>query len=288
MNKSKMMTSKADTYMFPVAPPFDMAYRKENVTYPVGPHTHNAAEIYFTLNDLPDVLLNDTVSAVPAGTLIIIPSYCIHQLYHEAGVTYERYVLSINSEWIRSMLCERSKDYSYLYDSQEPVLLFPDKVQKKELIRHFNRLLSLPDHATPEAMISFLMLFDVIHKSVQDMQKNNALSDLNLPVSSTQQKVNQMIAYIQDHIHENITISDISEHFYMNPDYLARLFKSHMHITLGKYISLMKISAAEAMLREGKSVAAVQESLGFSSYAHFFKTFQKTTGISPSKYRKKY
>lgn len=286
MNKDDIRTSKADTYMFPVAPPFDMAYRKENVTYPVGPHTHNAVEIYFTLNDLPDVLLNDTVSAVPAGTLIIIPSYCIHQLYHEAGATYERYVLSINSEWIRSLLCDHSKDYSYLYESQEPVFLFPDKGQKKELIRHFNRLLSVSDNASPKAIISFLMLFEMIHNSVLEMQKNYKLSRFNLPVSSTQQKVNQMIAYIQDHIHDNISISDISEHFYMNPDYLARLFKSHMHITLGKYITLMKISAAETMLREGMSVAKVQETLGFSSYAHFFKTFQKTTGISPSKYRK--
>ena len=36
----------------------------------------------------------------------------------------------------------------------------------------------------------------------------------------------------------------------------------------------------------GKTVAEAQEILGFSSYAYFFRTFQKITGISPSKYRK--
>lgn len=274
-----------NTYMFPVAPPFDIAYRNESVSHPVGPHTHNAAEIYFTLTDLPDVLLNDTVSAVPAGTVLIIPAFCIHQLYHETGETYERFILSINSEWVKNLFCDNSSDYSYLYNSPEPVLLFPDKNQKKELVRRFNGLLSLPDKTTPGALIDFLKLFDIIHTAVHDTAKPVISS---LPVSSAQQKVNRMISYLQDHIQENISITDLSEYFHLNSDYLARLFKNHMHISLGKYIILLKISVAEDLLREGKSVTEVQEILAFSSYAHFFKTFQKITGISPSRYRKQY
>ena len=275
----------ANTYMFPVAPPFHVAYRKENVSNPVGPHTHNAAEIYFTLTDLPDVLLNDTVSSVPSGTIIIIPSFCIHQLYHETGVTYERYILSINEEWINSLFCRNSSDYSYLFANSTPVLLLPDKEQKKELIRRFNELLNLQNRTSPEAIISFLRLFEIICRAVSS---NSAPNPDTLPVSSSQSKVNQIIAYLQEHIQDNITIADLSDHFHLNPDYLARLFKSHMHISLGKYIILLKISAAEAMLREGKSVTEAQETLGYSSYAYFFKTFQKITGISPSRYRSLY
>lgn len=280
-----MNRTKTDTYMFPVAPPFDIAYRKEYVSHPVGPHTHNAAEVYFTLNDLPDVLLNDTVSAVPAGTVIIIPAFCIHQLYHEPGLTYERYILSINTEWIRSLFCDSSTDYSYLYDNTTPILFFPDKRQKKELIRCLNESLNISDRTTPEALILFLQLFKLIHSAVLSI---GTPGKSRLPVSSAQQKVNRMIAYLQEHIHENIGITGLAEYFYLNPDYLARLFKDHMHISLGKYITLLKISAAETMLRDGKSVTEVQEALAFSSYAHFFRTFQKTTGISPSRYRKQY
>ena len=280
-----MSKQNSNTYMFPVAPPFDTAYRKESVSNPVGPHTHNAAEIYFTLTDLPDVLLNDTVSAVPAGTILIIPSFCIHQLYHQTGVTYERYILTINTEWIKQLFCENSADYSYLFESTTPVFLFPDKKQKRELIRLFDELLSLPKSAEPKTMISFLRLFEMIHSGV--LQTNKPSAD-NLPVSSSQHRVNQIIAYLQENIQRNISITDLSDHFHLNPDYLARVFKSHMHISLGKYITLLKISAAETMLREGKSVTEVQEALAFSGYAHFFKTFQKTTGISPSRYRKLY
>ena len=280
-----MIRPKTTTYMYPVVPPFDIAYRNGIVSHPAGPHTHNAAEIYFTLTDLPDVLLNDTVSAVPAGTILIIPAFCLHQLYHEAGVSYERYVLCINSEWIKAVLCENTEDYPYLFDSAEPVLLSPESKQKRELLRLFNGLLSFTGKATPESMLSFFSVFQSLHIAAL---KNGSVSTGKLPVSPAQQRVNQMIAYLHEHIRENTTLSDLSEHFYLNPDYLARLFKNHMHISVGHYIILQKVSVAETLLREGKSVTEVQELLGFSDYAHFFKTFQKTTGISPSRYRKQY
>ena len=271
--------------MYPVAAPIDVAYRHATAPYPVGPHTHNAVEIYFTLTDLPDVLLNNTVSAVPAGTVLIIPAFCIHQLYHETGVRYERYILSINSEWIKSLLKKSGSAYSCLFESTEPILLLTDKKQKKELIRRFDELLSLSDRITPETMISFFQLYIYLCNAVP---KHTSRTKSSLPVSSAQKKVNGLIAYLHDHVYENIGVSNVAEHFHMNSDYLSRLFKEHMHISLGKYIILLKISVAEKLLREGKSVTEVQEMLAFSSYAYFFKTFQKTTGISPSRYRKQF
>lgn len=270
------------TLMFPVAPPFDVAYRHETAPFPVGPHSHNAAEIYFTLTDLPDVLLNDTVSAVPAGTVLIIPTFCIHQLYHETGVRYERYILSIHTGWLNGVFCEGAKDFSYLENSTAPLLLFPDKKQKREFLHHFKELLSLTDRTSPQAMIKFFRFLESIHEMAKSFA---AQSHPVLPISPSQKKVNEIIAYLQDHLQENVSISDLAAHFYLHPDYLARLFKNHMHVSVGHYVTLQKISAADALLREGYSVSHVQEALGYSSYAYFFKTFQKVTGISPSKYR---
>ena len=294
MSSKKMVNTSTSTaprrdsthYMFPVAPPFDVVYRNSDAPYPVGPHTHNAAELYFTLTDLPDVLLGNTVSAVPAGTLLIIPAFCVHQLYHETGVTYERYILSINTQWLDALLCDGAKDVAYLSDSTQPVLLFPTKEQKRKLLRLFDELLSHNANVTsPEAMTAFFQLFSEIHAEAGMIAPK---AQKGLPISPSQKRVNDFIAYLQEHIHENITTSDLAAHFYLNPDYLARLFKSHMHVSVGHYVTLQKISAAEAMLREGKSVTEVQEALGYSSYAYFFKTFQKITGISPSQYGNRY
>ena len=63
---------------FPLGIPYDLHYRNSSTAYPVGPHTHNGCEIYFTLTELPDVLLGDQVFAVPAGTLIELYASTLH------------------------------------------------------------------------------------------------------------------------------------------------------------------------------------------------------------------
>ena len=104
--------------------------------------------------------------------------------------------------------------------------------------------------------------------------------------TDTQKKVSEIIEFIQENIYKEITVSTLAKHFYLNPDYISRLFKKHAHISLGSYITLVKINTAQNLLREGYSVSEVQEKLSYSSYAYFFKTFQKIVGISPSIYRK--
>ncbi|MCR4895841.1 MAG: AraC family transcriptional regulator [Lachnospiraceae bacterium] len=270
-----------ETPLYHIGQPFDAAYRNSATPFPVGPHSHNATEFYLTLTDLPDVLLGDTVRAVPAGTLIVIPPFCVHQLYHEAGASYERYILTVQDKWLSLSLGEGFADFSYLEESSAPCFLFPDLEQKRELIRHFDELLSFEGRLSPDSLVAFFTLLSDIH-SLKKMQKKPH----SLPVSASQQKVNDIIAYLNEHLRENLTISDLAAHFYLNPDYLGRLFKRHMHVPLGHYITLQRINAAEALLREGKTVSEVQELLGYSSYAYFFRTFEKVTGISPSKYRK--
>ena len=270
-----------ETPLFHVGPPFDVAYRNSATLTPVGPHSHNATEFYFTLTELPDVLINDTVQAVPAGTLIIIPPFCVHQLYHEAGVNYERYILTVQDKWLTEVLCEGASEFSYLEENSSPLFLFPDVAQKRELIHHFDELLSYNGRISPESLMAFFALLSDMHALKKKQKKPRAL-----PISASQQKVNDIIAYLTEHLQDNLSLANLAEHFYLNPDYLGRLFKSHMHVSLGHYITLQRISVAESLLREGKTVAEVQETLGFSSYAYFFRTFQKVTGISPSKYRK--
>ncbi len=278
-------TNRNHVLTFPVATPFDVAYKHSQTSTPVGPHSHNAVELYFTLSDLPDVLLNDTVSEVPAGTLIIIPPFCVHQLYHGVGILYERYILSINSRWLDAVFCDQTDTFSYLKQSNRPLLLTPDTAGKEKFLRQLNRLLSFPKTGTPEAMACFFNILSLLNEMVDRLSPE---SNQVFPISSTQKRINEIIAYIQEHICEALTVTALANHFYLHPDYLSRLFKKHTHTSVSHYITLQKIATAQSMLRDGYTVTQVQEKLGYSGYAYFFKTFQRNTGISPSKYRAQY
>ena len=282
---NKNTKKRTHVLSFPITSSFDAVYRKDSPATPVGPHSHNGVELYFTLSDLPDVLLNDTVSKVPAGTLLIIPPFCVHQLYHEAGTVYERYILSINTAWLDAVFFENKENFSYLKQSTTPLLLTPDTAGKDCLLSHIRTLLSFPDSSSPKALANLFLFLDELNNTVNRLAPE---SNRTFQISSTQKHINNIIAYIHAHISEPLTVTDLAKHFYLHPDYLSRLFKKHAHTTASRYITLQKIATAQSLLRDGRTVAEVQEALGYSGYAHFFKTFQKNTGISPSKYRAQY
>lgn len=273
-------------HFFVINKPYEMYYKMDVATHPVGAHTHNAAELYLTLTELPDVLLNDTVSRVKSGSLIIIPPFCVHQLYHEQGVLYERYIMNLNIEWLDYVLADNNAKTDYLKDADKPVIISLDAGQLTELTGKMNRFIEVQADNNIGTIACFFDLINTIDSFVCTEIENKTFEEP--VVIGAQQKVNDIISYINANLMEGISVEQIAEHFYLNKDYISRLFSKHTHTTIGRYVALQRISKAQQLLREGKTVMEVQEQMGYSSYAHFFKTFKKLTGISPSRYRKQH
>lgn len=269
---------------FEVSDPFDLVYRKSSTLTPVGPHTHNALEIYFTLSELPDVLINNTVSNVSKDSLIVIPPYSIHQLFNQKDITYERYILSINNGWLNTAIPINTSLLNTSKSSSQPIIIKLSSNEQAVLLKQLDTFIKTPAKTPLSYYADFFSILDSIDTIVGNFvtQKHSS----HLLISSTQETVNQIIAYINAHLTEQITLDSLASHFYMNKDYLARLFKKHTHTTIGSFISIQKLNMAQSLLAKGASVAEVQEETGFSSYAYFFRFFKKMTGISPSQYRK--
>ncbi|MGN0143100.1 MAG: helix-turn-helix domain-containing protein [Roseburia sp.] len=268
---------------FAVTDPYDVVYRKNSASQLVLPHTHNALEIYFTLTDLPDVLLNDTVSSVSSGSLVIIPPYNVHQLYNQRQTVYERYIISINSEWLQYLFQSQPDVMRYAARTSQPFIVSLSSEEQVLLEDSLKQFLKADSSFDIKSYALFFSLFDTVDELIT---KNMQPLKTQLHISKSQHTVNEIIAYINAHLMEPLTLQMIADHFYMNKDYLGRLFKKHTHATIGHYIAMQKLSIAQLMLAEGQSVSTVQEHLGFTSYAYFFKFFKKMTGISPSYYRK--
>ena len=271
---------------FAVNEPYELFYRNSAAAYPVSAHTHNAAELYLTLTNLPDVLLNDTVSGVRKGTLVLIPPFCVHQLYHRKDEVYERYILNIDIQWLEKVFSCMQDSVDYLKWTERPLILPLNEQQLSVLTKAMNRFLPMQKERNIKAVAEFMALLSVLDSVVREARMNFSLE--KAVVTGTQKTVNEIISYINEHLMEGVTLAQIAAHFYMNKDYLSRLFMKHTHTSIGHYTAMQRIARAQELLREGKTVAEVQEIMGYSSYAYFFKTFQKMTGISPSRYRMRY
>jgi len=98
----------------------------------------------------------------------------------------------------------------------------------------------------------------------------------------------QKFKYIVEYIHEHFTdselsIAGISEMAGMSDTYIRKLFKNKFSITPQKYISNLRISYAEELLRSGYyTVEQAAEKSGFSDPKYFSTVVKKAKGLPPS------
>lgn len=94
------------------------------------------------------------------------------------------------------------------------------------------------------------------------------------------------VAWLRKHIGEKVCIEDIAQAFYISPSRIKKLFSRYTGMGVIEYFTHMKILEAQKMLADGKPVSETAEKLGFSNQFYFSTVFKKTSGVSPSEYRK--
>lgn len=103
-----------------------------------------------------------------------------------------------------------------------------------------------------------------------------------------QSVIGQITQHIRSHCGEELTRTSLAELVYLNPDYLARLFKKETGISLGAYIIQTRLEQAKQLLATTRlSFYAVAVRVGYSNYSHFSKLFKQDTGCTPNEYRKR-
>ncbi|MBE3571712.1 MAG: PocR ligand-binding domain-containing protein [Moorella humiferrea] len=100
--------------------------------------------------------------------------------------------------------------------------------------------------------------------------------------------VEKVVAYINAHYRESISLEDIAAIVGLSPAHLSRLFKREMGRTVIEYLTLVRIEAAKRMLREGKTLEEVAAATGFSEVTYFSRVFKRETGVTPGTYRSRY
>ena len=92
--------------------------------------------------------------------------------------------------------------------------------------------------------------------------------------------------YIDQHLHEKISMEELADYVNLNETYLSKLFRKETGCSVSEYIRDKKVEEAKALLRYSeKSSIEIATDLGFSSHSYFISVFKKVTGETPKEYR---
>lgn len=120
-------------------------------------------------------------------------------------------------------------------------------------------------------------LRDVIHISMESVRDNRE----NMSV------VDQIKDYIDHNLEKEITRESLAELVYLNPDYLARIFKKEAGESLGAWLVRRRIEKARELLEKTSDpVNTIALKVGYDNFSYFSKVFKDMVGVTPKEYRK--
>lgn len=96
--------------------------------------------------------------------------------------------------------------------------------------------------------------------------------------------INIAIKYINENIHEQINLGDLSKQLYMSGPNFTYLFKKSTGLTPGEYIKDKKLELSAAYLKN-HSVTDVAYDLGYMNLSYFIKIFKDKYNLTPKQYQ---
>ena len=92
--------------------------------------------------------------------------------------------------------------------------------------------------------------------------------------------------YVETHITDQISVSDLSDHLRVSTSTLNRRFRKYTDMSPARFILHCKINVAREMLKDTSlSVSEISEHLGFNDQPYFQKCFKEEVGMTPLSYR---
>lgn len=100
--------------------------------------------------------------------------------------------------------------------------------------------------------------------------------------------IDDALRYLEKHMNENVSRSEIAGEIGMSEEYFSRLFKQETGSTFKEYVLDIKMKKAMELLKTTDlSIGIIASKVGYSNFSYFSQQFRTFTGLTPQEYKKK-
>lgn len=237
------------------------------------PHWHNSIEIIYTLDGVVNLKIENKEIILRSGDIYIINSSIIHSANSDENKSL---VLQIPVTFLDKYIENHNCIYLEIDDKEEDIKkLFREmyKVYKQKNKAHllkFNSLL-------------YNLLYILVNYCAKEVLKENIVKK-----DKYVNKIKQIMLYINKNHNKNIRIGDIADYFGYNRDYLSRLFKNYMNMSIIQYLYEVRVNYIyKDLLKLDMNVNQILERHGGFNYRVIMRVFKKKYHETPNKLRQK-
>jgi YesN/AraC family two-component response regulator len=101
--------------------------------------------------------------------------------------------------------------------------------------------------------------------------------------------VNKTISFIHDEILNDLSLKRIASFVKVHPNYLSKIFKDEVGISITEYINRKRIEESKYfLLHSDLPISDIAILLGFCNQSYYTRLFKKYTSMTPLQFRNKY
>lgn len=237
-------------------------------------HSHNEYEIYMFLNGDSRYVVEEKNYSLSSDDMIIIRKHEMHKVFHNTPAEYRRIVLSIAPEFFSSFCCT---EYESAFRSNE--FNIGNKINAKNVHSSglYDAVMRLKIYSnnfseiyTPIAYSTMIEILYLINK----ISTFNTADIINMPIRN-------VIHYINNNFTNEIPLDMLCEQFYISKYHLCRIFKEATGLTVQGYIKQKRLTMADELVKEGRTLTDAAMLSGFSNYSSFYRAYMKRYHKNP-------
>ncbi|MDF2537630.1 MAG: hypothetical protein K0S76_651 [Herbinix sp.] len=250
-------------------------------------HIHDGYELYYFISGDLTYYIEGQAYQLEPHDIIITNRRELHRIVFHSQEPYERKFIHFKPEYVSSFL--QSEAFNPIYYLEKRKLGNFNKINAAEVDSSgisslWNKIDEVSKGDTPEVHFMIKLLFMQMLLEINKIYARNKA--IITDSSDNNDKVVEILDYINTHLEQKITLDLLEEKCYVNKYYLCHIFKSNTGFTINEYITYKRIIKAQELLNMKVSVLDVANAVGFGDYSNFYKAFKKIVGCSPKKYMK--
>ena len=244
---------------------FEFVYKEDHIenTLLWESHCHAHFEMIAVLEGDINILLEGRRYRLTPNHVVIVPPLFYHTVTANKKGSYCRLTVSFDSEAIpsplRSLFLQKGADLTIFFS--------PHTEELKKICLGEDQQFFAP-------LAESLM----VRTFYRDLR-----SDRSSYESEIDESLRQMIAYIDYHIEQKITLDELAAHVALSKSSVCHLFGDKMKVSPKKYIIQKKLAFADKLIRDGLSPSLAAIRIGYDNYSNFYRMYIKYFDSAPSK-----